>query len=664
MTTPLHRSRLFGVLAHVDAGKTTVSERMLFASGRIHRLGEVHQGTATLDHTSEEKKHGITISAAASSFTWQPQGLEPHHLTLIDTPGHVDFAIEVERSLRVLDGAVVVLDASKGVEPQTESVWRHVTRAGVPRLVFVNKLDAPGASVERCLDDLRQRFGVRPVLLQTVLDDGSLVDLVSRQRFAFTPDGTAQGLPVLDVGTMSTLRERLVEAVAEHDDAVLQGWSADEDVSVEQLRSGLRRATLSHQLVPVLCGAALKNRGVPLVLDAIVHYLPSPLERVLPEGLRADLERGACGFVFKTEVDPHLGSLAWTRLFQGVVEPSDALVVRPANRRERVARVLGLHAGQFEPMRRLGPGGIAALVGLKSAKTGDTVCAPEVEVTLEPLVTAEPVVELALTAKSSEQQTKLGEALRRACLEDPSLSVRVDVETGQTVLCGVGELHLSIWLEKLARRDGLEVKASAPAVSVRDTVSGDATVTYRHVRQNSGPGQFAVVTVQVTPRPRASGFHFVSRVEGGAVPAEFIPAVERGARNALSRGVREGAPVIDVEVTLLDGEVHVADSSALAFEVAGSLAVQQAVAQAGLVRLEPVAAVEVSVPESHLGAALGEVALRRGKVQGLAQVGEGQVISARMPVAKTFGFVTSLRSRTEGRGVVSMTFSGFEPAQG
>lgn len=661
MTTPLSRTRLFGVLAHVDAGKTTVSERMLFASGRIHRLGEVHQGNTALDHTSEEKKHGITISAAASSFTWQPDGVLPHHLTLIDTPGHVDFAIEVERALRVLDGAVVVLDASKGVEPQTESVWRQVTRHGVPRVVFVNKLDAPGASVERCLSDLRQRFGARPLFLQAVDDDGSLIDLVTSTRVGFAADGTVQALPVRDERALAVLRERLVEAVAEHDDVLLQTWSADEAVSVEQLRAALRRLTLAGQVVPVLCGAALKNRGVPLVLDAIVHYLPSPLERSLPEGLSASEQRGACGFVFKTEVDPHLGSLAWTRLFQGVVEPSDTLVVRPASRRERVARVLGLHGGQFEPMTRLGPGGIAALVGLKSAKTGDTLCAPEVDVTLEPLVTAEPVVELALTASSSDQHTKLGEALRRACLEDPSLKVRLDAETGQTVLCGVGELHLAIWLEKLARRDGLEVKASAPVVSYRETISGEATVTYRHVRQNSGPGQFAVVTVKVTPRPRASGFHFVSAVQGGAVPAEYIPAVERGARNALERGVRDSTPIVDVEVTLLDGAIHVADSSALAFEVAGSFAVQQAVVKAGLVRLEPVVAVEVAVPEAHLGAALGDVTARRGQVQGLSSQGGASVITARMPVAKTFGFVTSLRSRTEGRGVVSMTFSGFEP---
>lgn len=659
MLTTLQRTRLFGVLAHVDAGKTTVSERMLFLSGRIHRVGEVHHGNTTLDHGAEEKKHGITISAAASSFRWQPAGLDPHHLTLIDTPGHVDFAIEVERSLRVLDGAVVVLDASRGVEPQTESVWRQADRHGVPRVVFVNKLDAPGASVERCLQDLTERLGARPVFLQAVRDDGSLVDVIEQEALSFGADGTVTRTPVDEAGR----RELLVQVLAELDAEVLDAWARDEVVPSVVLHAAIRRLTCAGRVVPVLCGAALKNRGVPPVLDAVVRYLPSPGDKVLAHGLTPREDAPVCGFVFKTDVDAHVGSLAWVRVFQGVIRPGAPLVVRPSSRRERVARVLGLHGGHFEPMTALGPGGIAALVGLKSAKTGDTVTSEELDVVLESLVTVEPVVELALSARSSEDQTKLGEALRRACLEDPSLRVRVDGETGQTVLCGVGELHLAIWLEKLARRDGVEVRASAPAVSYRDTIGGEACVTFRHVRQNSGPGQFAVVTVKVAPSPAGAGVVFVDAVAGGSIPAEFIPAVERGARAALQRGVREGVPVVDVTVTLLDGQTHPVDSSAMAFEVAGSLAVQQAVERAGLRRLEPVAKAQVTVPESFLGAALGEVSSRRGVVQGVSTSGPTSVIDAVLPIARTFGFVTSLRSRTEGRGAVSLSHAGFEPVK-
>ncbi len=658
MLTLIDRTRLFGVLAHVDAGKTTISERMLFASGRIHRVGEVHHGDTTLDHDAEERKHGITISAAASSFTWQPKGLEPHRLTLIDTPGHVDFAIEVERALRVLDGAIVVLDASRGVEPQTESVWRQAERHRVPRVVFVNKLDAPGASFEQCLVELRERLGANAVALQHVSADGRLIDLVDQLELRFDERGRMTTVPAEE----PERRELLVQIVAELDGEVMQRWAADEEVPSSMLHAALRRLTCSGRLVPVVAGAALRNRGVPPVLDAVVRYLPSPRERSR-DGLVADEGAAAVGFVFKTDVDPHVGSLSWTRVLQGTIRPGDAIVVRPSGRRERISRVLGLHGGQFEPLEALGPGGIAALVGLKSAKTGDTVSAESMNVVLEQLQTSEPVVQFAIEAKTNEERTKLGEALRRACLEDPSLRVRVDAETGQTVLCGVGELHLSIWLEKLARRDGLTIRASTPAVSYRDTITGEATVTYRHVRQNSGPGQFAVVTMRVAPNPSGTGFTFVDAVRGGTVAAEFVPAVERGARESLARGVREGVPTIDVQVTLLDGLQHEVDSNAMAFEVAASLAVQQACERAGLSRLEPVAVVHVSVPESHLGAALGEVSTRRGVVKGVTTTLGQSVIEARLPVARSFGFVTSLRSRTEGRGSVSMTLDGFEPVR-
>ncbi len=633
----LSTTRLFGVLAHVDAGKTTVSERLLYFSGRIHRMGEVHHGTATLDHTEEEQKHGITISAAATSLRWTAGGVA-HQFSLIDTPGHIDFAIEVERSLRVLDGAVVVLDASHGVEPQTESVWRQADRHGVPRVVFLNKLDAPGASVEACLAELSERLGAVPVLLQRV-EGETTVDLVTS----------------LD----DSARAALVERVADHDATLLAEWLVTPVVSAEQLRAALRRATLSRAVVPVLCGAALRNRGIEALLDAIAFYLPSPADKQPSNGLVADPARPACAFVFKTEVDAQAGTLSWVRVFQGTLRPGDTVVVGGVT--QRIARLVRLHAGTHESVDALGPGGIGAVVGLKRARTGETLNAPGQQVELAPIEAAEPVVELALEARSAEEQAKLTQALRRATLEDPSLRVRVDAESGQTVLCGVGELHLSIWLEKLARRDQLKVKTGAPMVALRDTFAGEAQVTTRHVRQSGGPGQFAVVTLAVRPAERGAGFRFVDQTRGGVIPAGFVPAVEAGARGALERGLREGVPVVDVEVTLLDGQVHVRDSSAAAFEVAGSLAVQQAGAQVGLVRLEPMARVEVAVPEASLGGVLGELATRSASVESVS-AGAAALVKARIPLARTFGLVTALRSRSGGRASVSLQVAGYEPA--
>lgn len=642
--------RLFGVLAHVDAGKTTVSERLLFTSGRIHKLGEVHHGNTTLDHTAEEKKHGITITAAATTTSWNG-----HVLSLIDTPGHIDFAIEVERSLRVLDGAVVVLDASRGVEPQTESVWRQANRHQVPRVVFLNKLDAPGASVEACLKDLRERSSARPALLQTVRDDGALVDLVEPRVFRFSSTGELEASPC----EAPPERAQLIELVAEHDAALLERLGTN--IGPDELRAALRRACISRALVPVLCGAALKNRGIQPLLDAVVHYLPSPAERPLPDGLTSQATAPVCAFVFKTEVDAHVGTLAWVRVFQGTIKPGEALSLRPDDHTERVSRVLGLHGGKFEPLESLGPGGIAALVGLKSARTGNTLCAQELSVVLEGVSAADPVVELALSTRNAEEQSRLTDALRKACFEDPSLRVRVDGETGQTVLCGVGELHLTIWLEKLARREGVSVKTGAPRVAMRDTVGGEATVTVRHVRQSGGPGQFAVVTLQVRPLARGAGVTFVDETSGGVVPAPLVAAVEAGARAAMSRGVREGVPLVDAELTLLDGQVHVRDSSPAAFEVAGSLALQEAAVKAGLIRLAPQAEVVVTAPEHSVGAVLGELTSRRAAVQGVVVEHQSATVRASMPLEKTFGFVTALRSRTEGRGEASISLAGYAP---
>jgi elongation factor G len=449
--------------------------------------------------------------------------------------------------------------------------------------------------------------------------------------------------------------------VAEHDSSLFELWATGRPVSPEVLRAALRRACISRALVPVLCGAALKNRGIQPLLDAVVHYLPSPAERPLPHGLTAKATEPPCAFVFKTEVDAHVGTLAWVRVFQGTIVPGEPLMLRPEGTTERVSRVLGLHGGKFEPLESLEPGGIAALVGLKSARTGNTLCAQGLAVTLEGVSAADPVVELALSTRNAEEQSRLTEALRKACFEDPSLRVRVDNETGQTVLCGVGELHLSIWLEKLARREGVSVKTGAPRVAMRDTVGGEATVTVHHKRQSGGPGQFAVVTVQVRPLARGAGVTFVDETSGGVVPQPLIAAVEAGARAAMSRGVRDGVPLVDVELSLLDGQVHVRDSSPAAFEVAGSLAVQEAAVKAGLIRLEPQAEVVVTAPEPSVGAVLGELGSRRAAVSGVVVEGQSATVRASMPLVKTFGFVTALRSRTEGRGEASISLAGYAP---
>ncbi|MBL8911508.1 MAG: elongation factor G [Archangium sp.] len=653
--TSITTRRLFGVLAHVDAGKTTVSERLLVRTGKLRRAGEVHHGNTALDHDDVERKHGITITAAATTITWRE-----HTLSLIDTPGHIDFAIEVERSLRVLDGAVIVLDASRGVEPQTESVWRAAERHRVPRIVFINKLDAPGADVQACLNDLRERLGARPVLLQKVEAD-CLVDLVEQRELRFDADGTMHVTACTTLPTAA--RDRLIEAVAEHDSVLMQTWASGEEVSVAQLKAALRRACLSRAIVPVVCGAALKNRGIQPLLDAVVDCLPSPEDRPLPHGLKPDPSAPLCGFVFKTEVDVHSGALAWTRIFQGTVYPGDALVLRPEGKTERVQKVTELHGAKSTEVESAGPGSIAVLVGLKSAHTGNTVTASSLKVELEGVSAADPVVEMALTTRTSEEQAKLGEALRKACFEDPSLRVRYDSETGETVLCGVGELHLSIWLEKLEQREGLKVKTGAPVVAYRDTVKGEATVEYRHVRQSGGPGQFAVITLRVRPLSRGSGFSFVDETSGGVIPAPLIAAVKEGVKGALMRGAREGVQLVDVEAVLLDGQTHAKDSSAVAFEIAGSLALQEAAVKAGLVRLEPMANAVVHVPEASLGAVLGELASRRGSVSAMTVEGTQAVVRASLPLAKTFGLVTSLRSRSEGRADTALSVAGYEVQQ-
>jgi elongation factor G len=635
------RLRNIGIIAHVDAGKTTLSERILYFAGRIRKRGEVHQGNTELDWTDEEKRHGITITAAATQLKWKQ-----HVINLIDTPGHIDFSVEVERSLRVLDGAVVVLDALNGVEPQTESVWRRADALHVPRLLFVNKMDRVGASFEQALRSVEQRLGARPLALQAPLENGH-VDLIHREGVTFDADGAPHAEPMPP--QHEAHRKALIERVAEHDDTVLERSLAGADVDAQTLTRAIRAGTLSGAWVPALCGAAYKNRGVQALLDAVVDFLPAPQPG---DGhLKA--------LVFKLMVHPQQGTLAYVRVYSGVLAAGERVFNTRVGKAVRAGRVLQVHANHGADVERVEAGGLCAVTGLHDVKTGDTLCDPSQPVTLEAMTFPEPLVEVALEPKRRSDMAALSQALQRMAEEDPTLKVGTEAETGRVVLRGMGELHLQICREKLSKLE-LELKVSAPRVAYRETIRETARTTYRHKKQGGGPGQFAVVTLEVAPLPRDTGVRFVDLVRGGAVPAEYVSGVEKGVRGALTRGVLDGHPVVDVEVRLVDGQTHSHDSSPMAFEIAASLAVQQALKAASPCLLEPVMAVEVVVPEAFVGAVLADVSRRRGRVQAMAHRAAAMVVSAHVPLAELFGYVDALRSLSEGRGSVSMQSSHYD----
>ena len=641
--------RNIGIIAHVDAGKTTLSERILYFAGRIRKPGEVHQGNTTLDWTPEEKKHGITITAAATTVQWKQ-----HSINLIDTPGHIDFSVEVARSLYVLDGAVVVLDAGNGVEPQTEAVWRRAEAMGIPRLVFINKMDRVGASFANSVRSLEERLGARALPVQLPLGEegehDGVTDLVRGVDIQFTSDGTPCEWEN-DSARLTLARRLLIERCAEVDDEVLQHVLDGTEPTVEQLQRAVRKGTLSGHWVPVLCGSAYKNRGVQPLLDAVVAYLPSPEDR------KRDGRETLSALVFKLMVHPHLGRLAFVRVYSGRLEAGASVWNARLNRRERVGRLLRVHANAFADLDAVEAGDLCVVSGL-DVKTGDTLSAEEAPVQLEAMQFPEPLVELALEPKTRAEQSRLTDAVRKMAEEDPTLQVTTEVETGRVVLRGMGELHLQICLEKLEEAK-IGVKSSAPRVAYRETARQVARATYRLKKQGGGPGQFAVVTLEVAPLERGAGVRFVNLSKGGVVAAEYVAGVEKGVRGALTRGVLEGHPVVDVEVRLLDGEAHSHDSSAMAFEVAGSLALQEALKSASCCVLEPVMAVEVVVPEPRLGAVLGDLSSRRGRVQSMGPRHGAMVVDAFVPLAELFGYVDALRSRTEGRGTVSMRPHGY-----
>ncbi|MEU3979062.1 elongation factor G [Streptomyces sp. NPDC026672] len=673
-TEPLAAVRNLGILAHVDAGKTTVTERVLYATGTTHRRGEVHDGTTVTDFDPQERDRGITIFAAAVSCAW-----DGHRLNLIDTPGHVDFADEVERSLRVLDGAIAVFDAVAGVEPQSESVWRQADRHGVPRIVFVNKMDRAGADLDAAVDSIRRRLHPAPLVVQLPIgaEDGftGVVDLVRMRALVWDDDGARREEPVPDGLRAEAERRRrlLEEAVAELHAPAMEEFCATSAVTTPTLTAALRDLTRSGDGVVVLCGSAYRNRGVEPLLDAVVACLPSPLDVPAVRGTHdgadgrraADPEVPFAALAFKVHATA-TGRLTYVRVYSGTVEKGDTVWDPVTRRTERIARILRVMAGRHEPLERAVAGDIVALVGLRSARAGSTLCDPAAPLLLEPPVTADPVVSVAVEARRGTDTGRLAAALARLAEEDPSLAVRTDPETGQILLSGLGELHLDVAVEKIRRDGGPEVAVGRPRVAHRETVVRGVTgFVHRHVKQDGGAGQFAHVVLDVEPlaaEPGTAGFAFRSAVTGGRVPQEYVRAVEAGCRDALADGPLGGHPVTGVRVTLTDGATHVKDSSDTAFRTAGRLGLRAALRACAVVLLEPVAEVTVVVPEESVGAVLGDLAARRGRVTDSATRGGSAVLTATVPLAELFGYATRLRGRTRGRGTFTARPTGYAPA--
>ena len=654
--TAIERLRNIGIIAHIDAGKTTVSERILVATGRLRAPGEVHDGQAALDFDAQERKRGITISAAATSVRWRG-----HQINLIDTPGHVDFTVEVERSLRVLDGGVVVFDAVAGVEPQSETVWRQADRYGVPRIGFVNKMDRPGADLERTVAMIRERLGATAVAVQLpVVVDGELrgvVDLLSGELVDFAGDGRAELSPQL-AEAAAAARQALVEAAAEADDELLAAYLDGQPITALALRAALRRATLAGRLVPVLCGSALRSRGISQLLDAVVDYLPSPLD--MRAERPADPAAPLVAFVFKVVSDVHIGQLSYVRVYSGTLTAGSYVLNATRGVRERVGRVLRVHADELAALPAVAAGDIAALVGPRQSVTGDTLCDPAAPVVLASIELPEPVIRLAIEPRSSADRDRLSAALQRLAVADPTFHVGVDAETGQTVVAGMGELHLEVQLERLRLDHGVEVRAGQPEVAYRETIRRAVEVEHTLARQSGGgSGQWARVRLRLEPLERGAGFAFAEEVVGGAVPRQFIPAVEAGVRDALGSGVRAGYPATDLRATLVGGAFHPVDSSELAFRTAAAQAFREAMRQAEPLLLEPLMRVEVVAPDEYLGAVLGDLGGRRGQVVGTEPVGGAQLVRALVPLAALFGYSGALRSLSQGRASFSMELAAY-----
>jgi elongation factor G len=677
-TFPLNKIRNIGIMAHIDAGKTTTTERILYYTGRTYKMGEVHEGAAVMDWMAQEQERGITITSAATTAEWKG-----YRINIIDTPGHVDFTVEVERSLRVLDGAIALFDSVAGVEPQSETVWRQADKYRVPRIAYINKMDRIGADFARGVQTMIDRLGANPVPVQLPIgaeaDFRGIVDLIGMKAIVYKDElGKEQeiiDIPAEMADEAAVAHEKLLDEVSHHDDELVEMILEEQEISPERLKEAIRKATLAIQITPVLCGSSFKNKGVQVLLDAVLDYLPSPLDVPPVEGFEP--EKGSdnggvpahrdasddepfAALAFKIMADPYVGKLTYFRVYSGQLEAGSRILNVNTGRTERIGRILMMHANEREEVKDVHAGDIAAAVGIKQVVTGDTLAAPDRPIKLETIEFPEPVIKVAIEPKTKADQEKMATALARLAEEDPTFQVRTNEETGQTEISGMGELHLEVLVDRMLREYKVDANVGRPQVSYRETIKGTAEkVEGRFVRQTGGAGQYGIVYVDVEPAP-GEGFDFVNKIKGGSIPTEFIPAVEKGMEEAMENGPRAGYPMVDVRATLTDGKYHETDSSELAFKVAGSLALKAAVTRAKPILLEPIFAVEVVTPEEFMGDVIGDLNRRRGHVNGMEQRGNAQVITAYVPLAEMFGYATDVRSNTQGRATYTMQFERYE----
>lgn len=670
----IEKTRNIGIMAHIDAGKTTTTERILFYTGKVHKIGEVHDGAATMDWMVQERERGITITSAATTAFWRG-----HCINVIDTPGHVDFTVEVERSLRVLDGAVAVFCSVGGVEPQSETVWRQADKYNVPRIAYVNKMDRVGADFQRAIDMMRDRLGANAVPIQWPIgvEDSfrGIVDLITMTAHIYTDDlGTKEeqaDIPEDLIDVVAEARERMIEAVADFDEELMIKYLEGEEITPDELKKAIRRGVLDVKITPVLCGSSFKNKGVQLLLDAIVDYLPSPMDLPPIEGHEVDTgaetnrslddDSPFSALAFKVMSDPYVGKLVYVRIYSGVLQAGSYVYNATKGKKERVGRILRMHANHREEVKECYSGDIVAIVGLRDTATGDTLCAENAPIILEQLEFPEPVINQAVEPKTKADQDKLGAALQKLAEEDPTFRVHTDEETGQTIISGMGELHLEVIVDRLLREFKVEANIGKPQVSYRETITKAVQAEGKFIRQSGGRGQYGHVVLELEPLEQGAGFEFVNKIVGGVVPKEYIPAVESGVKEAMLSGVLAGYPVVDVRVTITDGSYHEVDSSEMAFKVAGSIGFKEGARKADPVLLEPIMKVEVTTPEEYLGDVMGDLNSRRGRIEKMEARGNAQVISSFVPLSEMFGYATDLRSVTQGRATYSMSFSHYEP---
>ena len=670
----LNKVRNIGIVAHIDAGKTTTTERILFYTGKSYKIGEVHDGAATMDWMEQERERGITITSATTACSW-----DNHDINIIDTPGHVDFTIEVERSLKVLDGACVVFDSVGGVEPQSETVWRQADRYKVPRMCFVNKMDRTGANFQRTVDQIKSRLGSNPVRLHIPYFKNDvfegIVDLIEMKLAVWDGESLGAKFELKDIpedilDEANAARDNLLELLSDNNESIMEDYLEGKEISRDTIIDAVRVQTIDLNIVPVLCGSAFKNKGVQLLLDAVVRYLPSPLDIPPVSGVspdneeevmnrKADDKEPLSALAFKIMTDPFVGTITYIRVYSGVLNSGTQVFNPLKNSSERVGRLLKMHADKREEITAVGAGDIAAAVGLKDTYTGETLCDKSNPIILESLNFPDPVISVAIEPETKADQEKLGMALNKLSIEDPSFKVKVDHETNQTIISGMGELHLEIIVDRLKREFNVEAKVGAPQVAYRETIRGSSEAEQKYIKQTGGKGQYGHVKIRIEPMDTGGGFEFVNEIKGGAIPREFIPAVEKGIQEAMSSGVVAGYEVVDVRVTLYDGSFHDVDSSEMAFKIAGSLAFKDAVKKAGAVVLEPMMKVEVVCPEDFMGTVIGDLSSRRGKVQGTELRGELQGVQCEVPLSEMFGYATDVRSLTEGRATFTMEFSTY-----